>query len=370
MIRLSKSSLGPHEKAAVKSVLDKENLGMGEEVKEFELLLKDYFGREAVSVINGTSALQLAIQACGISNGDEILVPSLTYIASFQAISATGAVPIACDVDTDLCFLDPKDAEKKITDKSKAIMPVHYAGSAGDLNEIYRIAKKNNLRVIEDAAPAFGSNYKNQRVGSFGDIACFSFDGIKNITCGEGGCVVSGDKEIIEKVLDYRLLGVVNDSKKRYSNQRSWDFEVKEQGWRYHMSNIMAALGIQQFKRLEEFSKKRREIGLVYNKNLKNESKIKSLKIDYSQVVPHIYVVQIEGLKDRVKLRQSLLEVGVEVGFHWKPCHQTSLFKDSAKEPLENTEKLAKELLTLPMHTDLTFKEVDYVCDQLIKAIS
>ena len=136
------------------------------------------------------------------------------------------------------------------------------------------------------------------------------------------------------------------------------------------MSNIMAALGIQQFKRLEEFSKQRREIGLVYNKNLKNESKIKSLKIDYSQVVPHIYVVQIEGLKDRVKLRQSLLEVGVEVGFHWKPCHQTSLFKDSAKEPLENTEKLAKELLTLPMHTDLTFKEVDYVCDQLIKAIS
>ena len=370
MIRLSKSSLGPNEKAAVKSVLDNENLGMGEVVKEFEVLLKDYFGREAVSVINGTSAMQLAIQACGISNGDEILVPSLTYIATFQAIGATGAVPVACDVDTELCFLDPKDAEKRITNKTKAIMPVHYAGSAGDLNEVYRVAKKYNLRVIEDAAPAFGSSYKNQRVGSFGDIACFSFDGIKNITCGEGGCVVTDDKKVIDKIKDYRLLGVVSDSDKRYSNQRSWDFEVKEQGWRYHMSNMMAALGIEQFKRLQEFSKKRREIGLIYNKNLKYQSKIKPLKIDYSQVVPHIYVVQIEGLKNRDKLRQCLLDVGVEVGFHWKPCHHTSLFKNSAREPLESTEKLAKELLTLPMHTDLTLKEVDYVCEQLIKAIS
>lgn len=370
MIRLSKSSLGQNEKAAVRSVLDNESLGMGEQVKEFEELLRDYFGREVVSVINGTSAIQLAIQACGISDGDEVLVPSLTYIATFQAISATGAVPVACDVDADLCFIDPKDAEKKITDKTKAIMPIHYAGSAGDLNEIYRVAKKNNLRVIEDAAPAFGSSYENQKVGSFGDIACFSFDGIKNITCGEGGCVVTDDNEVIDKIADYRLLGVINDSDKRYSNQRSWDFEVKEQGWRYHMSNMTAALGIEQLKRLEEFSKKRREIGLIYNKNFEYQPQIKPLKIDYSQVVPHIYVVKIEDLKNRDKLRQSLLDQGIEVGFHWKPCHHTSLFKDSAREPLENTEKLAKELLTLPMHTDLTLKDVDYVCEQLIKVIS
>lgn len=136
------------------------------------------------------------------------------------------------------------------------------------------------------------------------------------------------------------------------------------------MSNMTAALGIEQLKRLEEFSKKRREIGLIYNKNFEYQPQIKPLKIDYSQVVPHIYVVKIEDLKNRDKLRQSLLDQGIEVGFHWKPCHHTSLFKDSAREPLENTEKLAKELLTLPMHTDLTLKDVDYVCEQLIKVIS
>ena len=168
---------------------------MGEEVQAFERELTGFFGRQAVCVTNGTAALHLAVQGCGVGMGDEVLVPSLTYVACFQAISATGAVPVACDVDPQSFCLDWRDAEQRITAKTKAIMPVHYAGGVGDLDSIYALAQKAELRVIEDAAHAFGSSYQKRKVGSFGDIACFSFDGIKNITSGEGGCIVTDDQE-------------------------------------------------------------------------------------------------------------------------------------------------------------------------------
>ena len=184
MIRLSKSSIGEAEKQAVVRVLDNEYLGMGTEVKQFEEELTKFFGRPAVCVVNGTAALHLSLQAAGVSQGDEVLVQSLTYVASFQAISATGARPIACDVDVETLCLDWRDAEKRLTTRTKAVMPVHYAGGVGALDEIYAFAGQHGLRVIEDAAHAFGTEYQGKKVGGFGDIACFSFDGIKNITSG------------------------------------------------------------------------------------------------------------------------------------------------------------------------------------------
>jgi dTDP-4-amino-4,6-dideoxygalactose transaminase len=226
LIRLSKSCLSNTEKKAVSGVLDRENLGMGQEVKQFEDALSDFFSRSTVCVSTGTSALHLAVQACGIALGDEVLVPSLTYISCFQAISATGAKPVACDIDLKTLCLDWKDAEKRLTANTKAIMPVHYSGGVGDLDAIYDFANKYKLRVIEDAAHAFGSIYNGKRVGSFGDIACFSFDGIKNITSGEGGCVVSHNEKILKRVRDSRLLGVEKDTEQRYSGNRSWDFDV------------------------------------------------------------------------------------------------------------------------------------------------
>ena len=176
-------------------VLDREYLGMGTEVQQFEEALSEYFGRSAVCVVNGTAALHLALQACEISQGDEVLVPSLTYLASFQAISATGAKPVACDIDPEIFLLDLSDTEKRITARTKAIMPVHYTGGVGDLDAVYEFANKYNIRVIEDAAHAFGTTYKDRRIGSFGDVACFSFDGIKNITSGEGGAIVTANNQ-------------------------------------------------------------------------------------------------------------------------------------------------------------------------------
>ena len=194
------------EKQAVMGVLDREYLGMGAEVQLFEEALSDFFGRPAVCVINGTAALHLALQACGIGRDDEVLVPSLTYISSFQSISATGAKPIACDISKETYLLNIEDAERRITRKTKALMPVHYTGGVGDLKAVFKFAEKNILRVIEDAAHALGTIYNNKRVGSFGDVACFSFDGIKNITSGEGGCIVTKNETVFHNVINCFLI--------------------------------------------------------------------------------------------------------------------------------------------------------------------
>ena len=369
MIRLSKSCIGDAEKRAVMGVLDREYLGMGAEVQQFEKALTEFFGRPAVCVVNGTAALHLALQACDIGPGDEVLVQSLTYVASFQAISATGATPIACDIDPDTLTLDWRDAEKRLTPNTKAVMPVHYSGGVGALDEIYAFAHKHGLRVIEDAAHAFGTVYQGKRVGGFGDIACFSFDGIKNITSGEGGCIVTDDAEILRKVQDARLLGVEKDTEKRYSGQRSWEFDVTAQGWRYHMSNIMAAIGIEQLNRFPEMAARRQQLARQYDELLKQHPNFKLLCHDYQQVVPHIYVVQIQGEIDREDIRQQLAAQGVQTGIHYLPNHELSLYREAREAPLARTDAVSAHLLSLPLHVDVSKDQVARVCDALTKAL-
>lgn len=369
LIRLSKSCLGEAEKLAVMDVLDKEFLGMGIEVQQFEQALTEYFGRTAVCVVNGTAALQLALQACDIGAGDEVLVQSLTYVASFQAISATGAKPVACDVCPETLTLDWRDAEKRLTPKTKAIMPVHYGGGVGDLGALYAFARRHGLRVIEDAAHALGTTYQSERVGSFGDIACFSFDGIKNITSGEGGSIVTSDPEVLRIVRDARLLGVEKDTEKRYTGQRSWEFDVTAQGWRYHMSNIMAAIGLVQLERFSEKALVRQRLARRYDELLQKHSRIKPFSRDYNVVVPHIYVVQIEGMPDRRVLQDKLLEQGVQTGIHYQPNHLLSFYRDPQASPLPITESVFPTLLTLPLHPDLSETDVENVCARLAEQL-
>jgi len=369
LIRLSKSCIGEAEKNAVMGVLDNGYLGMGSAVQKFENNLKVFFGREVVCVANGTAALQLALQASGVGPGDEVLVQSLTYVASFQAISATGALPVACDVDSSFVTLDWRKAEGRITERTKAIMPVHYGGAVGELDEIYSLAEKYSLRVIEDAAHAFGTKYNNKIVGSFGDIACFSFDGIKNITSGEGGCVVTSDKEVLQKIQDSRLLGVERDTEKRYSSTRSWEFQVNEQGWRYHMSDIMAAIGLEQLKRFPEFSLKRKSLASHYDNLLKGSGLIEPLIRDYSSVVPHIYVVRIKNGKSRNLLQQQLLQIGIQTGIHYKPNHTLNYYRTESPYNLKVTDQIYPELLSLPMHPDLNFKDIELICRNLLSLL-
>ncbi len=368
MIRLSKSSIGEAEKQAVMGVLDREFLGMGEEVQQFEEVLTKFFGRPTVCVVNGTAALQLALQAIGIGDSDEVLVQSLTYVASFQAISATGAIPIACDVNSETLCLDWKDAEKRITSRTKAVMPVHFAGGVGALDGIYAFAANHGLRVIEDAAHAFGTEYQGKIVGGFGDIACFSFDGIKNITSGEGGCIVTEDEDVLQKVRNARLLGVENDTGKRFSGGRSWKFDVTAQGWRYHMSNIMAAIGIEQLKRFPEIASQRQLLARHYDSFFANHVQIQPIVNDYEKVIPHIYVVCIEGLKNRKALQEKLLKKGIQTGYHYQPNHWLNFYGSQHDMPfLPVTEDIFPKLLSLPLHHDLSEIDIEYVSNNIIQ---
>ncbi|TQV64343.1 MAG: DegT/DnrJ/EryC1/StrS family aminotransferase [Sulfurovum sp.] len=361
-IRLSKSSVSQAEKDAVVKVLDKEYLGMGEEVKLFEEKIKNYLetSMDVVCVSTGTSALHLALSALGVKDGDEVLVPSLTYVASYQAISATGAKPISCEINSNTLFLDVEDAKTKITKNTKVIMPVHYASSSKGMDEVYKLAQEFGLRVVEDAAQAFGSKRDGKLVGTEGDIICFSFDGIKNITSGEGGAILSHDKEFIQKVQDGRLLGVEKDTDKRYSGQRSWDFDVNYQGFRYHMSNIMAAIGIVQIDRIEDFKIRRQTIAKKYLNAFKNINQIQNLDFNFDEVLPHIFVIQAQ---QRDELREYCILNNIECGIHYKPNHLLNKYKIDYILPI--TEKIYENILTLPCHFDLTEEEQNTVVGKI-----
>ena len=370
MIRLSKSCIGDEEKLAVQRVLDSEFLGMGANVGAFERELSVYFGRPVVCVSTGTAALQLAVQACGIGAGDEVLVPTITYVASFQAVSATGAKPIACGVDGKTLTLDPKDLKARLTSRTKAIMPVHYAGGVGQLAEIYEFARLHKLRVIEDAAHSFGSYFDGKRVGSFGDISCFSFDGIKNITSGEGGCIVTDDESVIESVSDSRLLGVQKDSAKRYLGQRSWSFNVVQQGWRYHMSDLMAAIGREQLKKSGQQINKRQTLAKAYTERLSHLGAwLSPLPLNYDDVAPHIFPVVIIDCVSRDALASKLADKNIQTGVHYFPNHCLDFFQSQVDSALKEAESISNRVLTLPLHPDLDITDLDYICGVLESAL-
>jgi dTDP-4-amino-4,6-dideoxygalactose transaminase len=364
-IRLSRSIVGEAEALAVRRLLLEDGyLGMGAEVRLFEEELAVYLERspeEVVCVNSGTAALHLAVQAL-VAPGCEVLVPSLTFVASFQAVSAAGCAPVPCEARGDTATLDLEDARRRITERTRAVMPVHYAGNPFGLDEVYAFAAEHGLRVIEDAAHAFGSRSRGRRVGSFGDVICFSFDGIKNITSGEGGCIVTADRRAAALCRDTRLLAVQNDTGARYAGTRSWDFDVSAQGYRYHMSNVMAAIGRVQLRRLEgEFAPARSRLAALYAERLADAPGVFLLRADpEDSVVPHILPVRIpDGRRERVKA--ALAEAGVPTGMHYKPNHLLSRYGGGAQS-LPVTERLYGELLTLPLHPGLGGDEVEAIC--------
>jgi len=352
-IRLSKSVLGEEEKQALARVIDAGYLGMGAEVQEFEREIRKFLITESdvICVNTGTAALHLALQAIGVEAGDEVLVPSLTYVATYQAVSATGANPISCDVKASNGFIDLNDAKNRLTNNTKAIIPVHYASNSKGIEEVYVFAKKHKLRVIEDAAHSFGCIRNGEHVGAQGDIICFSFDGIKNITSGEGGAVVTGDHLVAHRIKDARLLGVEKDTDKRYLGQRSWSFDVTDQGWRYHMSNLMAAIGREQLKKIDIFSRRRISIAKRYVLELSGIRNLDLLDINYDFLIPHIFPIRILN-GERDKVISTLRNFGIETGMHYQPNHLLSCYASSYSLPV--TELLSSELLSIPIHPDIS----------------
>lgn len=375
-MRLSRSIVGKAEADAVSRVICEDGyLGMGASTRKFEEETAFYLGVEnwqVISVNSGTAALHLAVDAIKAQRGDtarqaKILVPSLTFVSSFQAIAAAGCQPVACDVLLDTGTLDLDDAEKRMDDHVIGVMHVDYASNPWHLDDVYKFAARHGIRVVDDAAHAFGCRHHGRKVGSFGDLVCFSFDGIKNITCGEGGCIVAFDRESADIMADARLLGVRGDSAKRFAGARSWDPDVTRQGWRYHMSNIMAAIGSVQLKRLEcEFIPARRHLYGLYADRLQNIPGIVMFKTDPEDfIVPHILPVRVTGGR-REQIVDALAAAGIPTGMHYKPNHLLTLFGKGA-ESLPNAELLYSQLVTLPLHPGLSEADVDMVCNVLEK---
>ncbi len=363
MIKVSRGCCGAEELVQVKEAFEYGYFGLAYKAEEFENEIAKYLNtnRNVIATNTGTSALHLALETIGIKEGDEVLLPSFTFVATAQVITECGATPIFCDVNPETFLLDIEDVKKKITSKTRVIMPVHYAGRPCDMDALLKIKEEKGIRIVEDAAHAFGSYYKGRKIGSFGDITCFSFDSIKVMTCGDGGAIISDDSAFADLAKQKRLLGIdrktmhVKDWKKR-----SWIYDVPSQGYRYHLGNINAAIGLAQIKKVDLFIARRREICRLYDSFLKDVNGVECIPGGYDDITPFMYVIRVKGRK-RNELKRYLMENDIESGISYIPCHHFSLYKDcDAKLPV--TDEIYEEILCLPIHCELSNDDIRFVC--------
>ena len=348
----------------IREVLGTGWLGHGQFVMEFEGRLKLYLGAShVVAVSSGTAALHIALDAIGVRTGDEVIVPSLTFCGCVQAITALNAKPVFCEVSPQTLNIDVADARKRITSRTRAIMPVHYCGNACDMDALLAVGRDYDVKIIEDAAHAFGSSYHGRKLGSFGDLTCFSFDPIKNITCGEGGAVALSDEKRAQLIRHKRLLGIDRDGWLRHCEQQSWLYDVSTQGYRYHMSNINAAIGLAQMEKLDGFLQRRRHIAQRYNEAFSGIEGIKLLEWNLEESCPFAYVVRIvDGRRD--DLIDDLKHQQVATGVNYIPNHLHSHFVAHASS-LPVTERLWREIVTLPLYCDMKETDVSRVIESV-----
>jgi dTDP-4-amino-4,6-dideoxygalactose transaminase len=355
-LQTCKPDVGSLEQQALARVLASGYFGMGPETEAFERELAAFIGGETsiVCTNTGTSALHLALAALGVREGDEVLVPSLTFVATFQAVAMTRARPVACDVGPTSGLIDLEDARRRLTACTRAVVAVHYAGNPGDLRALYGFAREHGLRVVEDAAHAFGSRTGGALVGGVGDVVCFSFDPIKNITSGQGGAVATRDGAVVERVRVMRNLGI----RAAASGPSREAFDVDAVGWRYQMSDLMAGIGRAQLARFErELKPARLALAAAYVDALANLRELRFLDCE-ADVVPHILPVRLPVAR-RDAIRAALAARGYETKIHYPPNHLLHAFRDGQRRPA--CEQLYAELLTLPLHAGVTPADVEAI---------
>ncbi len=363
MIKLSRGCCGEEELQEVKEAFDYGYFGLAYKTNEFETRIAEYLGteRNVICTNTGTTALHLALDSVGIVPGDEVIMPSFTFVATAQAASQCGAKIVFCDVHPDTFLMNVDDVKKKMTKKTRAIIPVHYAGRTCDMDELLKIHEETGVRIIEDAAHAFGSEYKGRRIGSFGDITCFSFDSIKALTCGDGGAIVTNDNELDDLARKKRLLGIERKSMvEKDWKKRAWIYDVTTQGYRYHMGNINAAIGLAQIKKVDSFIERRREICHLYDSFLMEQSNIELMPDVYDSITPFMYVIKVKNGK-RDSLKRYLADNDIETGISYIPCHSFSLYKSKGVS-LPVTEQIFREILCLPIHPMIKDSDVEEVC--------
>lgn len=372
------------DKNDIKSVTDtlkSDFLVQGPGVDKFEAALCAYTGAKyAVAVSSGTAALHLAVLALGLKEGSEGITTPNTFVASSNALLYAGLKPVFADIDPKTYNIDPKEIEKKITKKTKVIVAVDFAGQPAELEKIYKLAKKNKISIIEDAAHAIGSKYADgSLVGSckYSDLTTFSFHPVKTITTGEGGAITTNSKELHDKLILLRSHGITKDPANLKKNPGPWYYEMQELGFNYRLSDFQAALGLSQLKKLNGFIKRRRQIVDKYNKAFK---KLNNILTPYEnegvRSAFHIYVVQIDFEKlgkSRKQVMEELKEKGVGTQVHYIPVHHQPYYKkllNIKSSELPESEKYYEHCLTLPLFPRMSDREVGHIITTILEMVN
>lgn len=352
--------LGPEELRAVERVFESRWLGSGAVTKEFERSLGQFLGVNHVIAVNtGTAALHMALAGLGIGPGDEVIVPSMTFISSVQAILAVGARPVFCEVKSATLTIDTDDAARCLSNRTRAIMPVHYGGRICDMEALRALSGDRSISLVEDAAHAFGSSHSGRAAGSLGNIGCFSFDPIKNITCGGGGAVVTNDDSVAARIRAACNVGVDRDSWSRLDTDRPWFYQVAAPGFRYQLSDINASIGAAQLRRLDEFRERKRSIVQTYERAFRDIPGLEMVAVGDEGVFPFNCVVRVrDGRRDL--LMKALKQKGIGTAVQFIPCHLQPVCADF-REELPITEQLYGEIMTLPLYFEMTDRDLEEV---------
>lgn len=335
--------------------------------KNFAAMLNSKF---ALTLSNCTNALHLALRILGIKENDEVIVPSLTFVATVNAVRYVNATPVFCDIiSPEELTINPLMIKQLLTNKTKAIIPMHYAGFPCKMNEILQIAKENNLFVVEDACHAPLSEYNGKKLGTIGDIGCFSFFSNKNISTGEGGMLVTNKEDIFHKAKLLRSHGMTTLSYER-AKGHSTSYDVVDLGYNYRMDDIHASIGIVQLRKLSNDIKKRLEIREYYLSKLSSEENIILPFTNYSGVYSHYIfpiVLKNSNFKKREAVREYLQKKGIQTSVHYPAVHRFSIYKDYfATLPI--TEYVTDNEITLPIYSNLSFDKIDYIVENLKSA--
>lgn len=347
--------LEAEELSAAREALELGWLGMGSYVGEFESALARILElgdeRYVAALSTGHAALHLALLLAGVGPGDEVITPSFNNVADFQAILATGAEPVLCDIDDRTLCIDVGKAAELVGPATRALVATDYACMLCDHAALDTLAQLHGLRVVHDAAHSIGSRHDGRAVGSFSDLATFSFDPVKTVTSIDGGALVVRSHEELERVHELRLIGMGQRATEMYGNQRAWTYDVKGLGFRYHLANLHAAIGIAQLGKLPRIAAARRDACRLYNERFASLPDVRTPETDFADCVPFLYYIRVPA-EVRGALTEHLAALGVDTGIHWQPGHSFTLLRNCRRGDLAVTDRVGREILTLPLHSD------------------
>jgi dTDP-4-amino-4,6-dideoxygalactose transaminase len=339
-----KPLLEQEESDAAIEALEMGWLGMGSYVQRFEERLVDYLeldGKHLACVNTGHSALHLALVLAGVGPGDEVVTPSFNCVSDFQAIMTVGADPVLC------------------------IVMMDYATGLCDYERIQALADRHGLRVIHDAAHTFGSSYRGRKVGSFSDMTMLSFDPVKTVTALDAGVLVVSNEDDLERIHELRILGMGQPPAVMYQNKRAWTFHVDEVGYRYHLLNLHASIGLAQLAKIDRISATRRETCRFYNERLAGIADLRTPEIDFESITPFIYYVRVPA-EARDDFRTHLGERGIDTGVHWQPGHHFKLLESCRMGALPVSDRAGNEIVTLPLHSAMAKEDAAAVVEAVI----